>query len=169
MNAKDITGEAYHHTVGDVDTLHGLVADLPPRPVIVNIGACFGTSTLAMLEARPDAFIFSIDIAICPKEAEHIRQAGLDEARVVRLLGPSQRVGAYWPWPVDLVFVDGAHDYDAVCLDIEIWRGNVKPGGILAFHDVGKSFLPHVKRAVEDRMGEQEPFLKVESIWAYRM
>jgi len=78
MKAKDITGEAFHHTVGDVDTLQELVRMLPPNPVIVNIGACFGTSTLAMLEARPDAFIFSIDINICPKEPEHITMAGLD-------------------------------------------------------------------------------------------
>lgn len=169
MKARDITGEAFHHTVGDVDTLHSLVEMLPENPIIVNIGACFGTSTLAMLETRPDAFIFSIDINVCPKEPGHIRQARLDEGRVVRVLGPSQDVGLYWPYKVDLVFVDGAHGYPEVVRDIRAWRDKVKGGGILAFHDYGKPICPDVKPAVDAEMQGLVPFLHVESIVAFRM
>lgn len=169
MNAKDITGEAYHHTAGDVDTLHLLVSDLPPNPVLVNIGACFGTSALAMLEARPDAFIFSIDINACPQEPEHIRKAGLNTGRVVRILGPSQQAGLHWPYKADLVFVDGAHGYDAVCRDIQAWRRHVKPGGFLAFHDYGRALLPHVTRAVDDEMGKVEPLMQHGSILVYQL
>lgn len=169
MKAKDITGEAFHHTIGDVDTLQELVRMLPPNPVIVNIGACFGTSTLAMLEARPDAFIFSIDINICPKEPEHIQMAGLDLSSVVRVLGPSQNAGVYWPYPVDMVFVDGAHGYPEVIRDSRAWRDKVKAGGILAFHDYGKPICPDVKPAVDAEMGDYKPFLQRESIIAFRM
>jgi predicted O-methyltransferase YrrM len=169
MKAKDITGEAFHHTVGDVDTLQELARMLPPNPVIVNIGACFGTSTLAMLEARPDAFIFSIDINICPKEPEHITMAGLDAGRVIRVLGPSQNAGVYWPHPVDMVFVDGAHGYPEVVRDSRAWRDKIKAGGILAFHDYDKDILPHVKRAVDDEMGDTPILLQAESIRAYQL
>lgn len=167
ISAKDITGELFHHTIGDVDTLHTLVEMLPENPVIVNIGACFGTSALAMLEARPDAFIFSIDINICSKEREHIDESQCDVGQVVRVLGPSQDIS--WPWLVDMVFVDGAHGYPEVRRDIQAWRDRVKPGGILAFHDYGKDICPDVQPAVDDEMEGYEPLMQVESIRAYVM
>lgn len=170
LTAKDITGEAYHHTPGDIDTLHRLAHMLPDAPVIVNIGACFGTSALAMLEARPDAFIFSIDVQVCPMEPEHIRQAGQDTRRVVRVLEPSQEAGKFWPpTSVDLVFVDGAHDYDGVQDDIHYWIHTLKASGIMAFHDYGTPSLPHVARAIDDVFGDKEPLLFVERIRAYRL
>jgi len=168
ISAKDITGEVYHHTEGDVDTLHQLAGMLPPGPVIVNIGACFGTSTLAMLEARPDAFIFSVDINICPKEPEHLDLAGVEARRVVRCLGKSKEIGRHWPeQSTDLVFVDGGHTYQCVLNDIVTWTKTVKPGGIIAFHDYDTESLPDVKLAIDDVFGDIEPLLFVERIKAY--
>lgn len=169
FNAYSITGELYHHTIVDVDTLHRLAEMLPPNPVIVNIGACFGTSALAMLEARPDAFIFSIDVQVCPLESEHIRRAGEDVRRVVRVLGPSQEAGEFWPAAsVDMVFVDGGHADVEVMGDIHAWLKTIKPGGIVAFHDYGTPSLPDVKRVVDEVFGDREPLLFVERIRAYR-
>lgn len=171
ITAKDITGEAYHHTVGDVDTLHRLVEMLPPDPVVVNIGASFGTSTLAMLEARPDAFILSVDVRLCPDEQKHLEMAGADRSRVVRLLCRSQDLGKHWPahFKVDMVFVDGAHDYNGVVADGTLWQRAIKPGGIIAFHDYGTPSLPSVARAVDHLFGDQEPLLFVERIKAYEV
>lgn len=169
MTAFDLTGEQYHHTVSDVIHLQALVRLLPPAPLIVNIGACFGTSALAMLEADRDTVIFSIDIAECPLEIEHIEQAGQDTTRVIRVLGRSQDVGQHWPGPVDMVFVDGQHDYQAVVADIHAWQSHIKPGGILAFHDYGASICPEVKPAVDSVFGNTEPLLHVETLKAFRL
>jgi predicted O-methyltransferase YrrM len=170
LGAIDITGKAFHHTEGDVDTLHQLAEMLPPDPVIVNIGACFGTSTLAMLEARPDAFIFSIDINVCPKEAEHLARAGVDSQRVVRCLGKSQEIGRHWPGhSADLVFVDGGHAYQGVLDDIFAWSKVVKRDGILAFHDYGTESLPGVRQAIDEVFSDVVPLLFVERIKAYRL
>lgn len=46
---------------------------------------------------------------------------------------------------LDAVFIDADHSYEAVRADIEAWRRNVKPGGILAGHDFDE---PGVNRAV---------------------
>jgi len=170
LRAIDITGEAYHHTPADVETLRRLAKMLPPNPVIVNIGACFGTSTLALLEARPDAFIFSIDIAICPKEPEHLELAGVEARRVVRCLGKSQQIGRHWPErSADLVFVDGGHAYWGVLADIFAWTKTVKPGGLIAFHDYGQASLPGVRQAVDEVFSDREPLLFVERIKAYQL
>lgn len=168
LTAFDLTGEQYHHTVSDVTHLQALARLLSQHPVIINIGACFGTSALAMLEAGPDAVIFSIDVAECPLEREHIQQAGQDTARVIRVLGRSQDVGQHWPGLVDMVFVDGQHDYQAVVDDIHAWLWHIKPGGILAFHDYGAPICPEVKPAVDSVFGNQEPLLYVETLKAFR-
>ena len=36
---------------------------------------------------------------------------------------------------VDFVYIDGSHDYDSVCVDIEIWLPKLKPGGMIGGHD----------------------------------
>lgn len=48
---------------------------------------------------------------------------------------------------LDFVFIDAQHDYENVTADIGAWLPKVKPGGILAGHD-----LPHppVRQAVLD-------------------
>ena len=167
LTSYDLTGEAFHHTVADVDTLKQLARMLPENPVIVNIGACFGTSALAMAEERPDAAIFSIDVQPCPLEPKHFKEAGLSPP--IRVLGRSQEVGKHWAQNVDMVFVDGAHGYQSVRDDIREWRKALHPGGILALHDYGKPVCPQVKPAVDDELASLEPFLQVESLRAYRL
>ena len=46
---------------------------------------------------------------------------------------------------LDLVFIDGLHDFDNVTLDINLWLPKVRLGGILCGHDYGqKSIYPPV-------------------------
>jgi hypothetical protein len=48
---------------------------------------------------------------------------------------------------LDMVFIDGAHDYDSVYSDLTAWWPRVKDGGILAGHDIDS---PDVQRALQD-------------------
>jgi predicted O-methyltransferase YrrM len=122
-------------TVEEVKMLKRLVAELRPNPVIINIGAERGTSTLAMLEERNDSIIFSIDVAPCEGEFENARKAGLDDSRIIRCLGSSQNIGRSWPFYVDFIWVDGDHSYVGVKADIDAWLPRISSGGIIAFHD----------------------------------
>lgn len=54
----------------------------------------------------------------------------------IRLLrGTTSEVVPTLPAVFDLVFIDGAHDYESVTADIEAARTVLGPGGLLAFHD----------------------------------
>lgn len=151
LSAYDICGDEWYCYPWDVDLLKSLARRLPPSPVIINIGAGFGTSALAFMEAREDAFVFSIDCQLCDIEAEHLQAAGMgDRYRVVRVLGASQEIGKHWPGQADMIFVDGGHHFHGVYEDAVVWVPKVKPGGIIAFHDYGEPVCPEVKPAVDD-------------------
>jgi predicted O-methyltransferase YrrM len=170
VNSYQLTGEKYHQTIQDIHCLKDLVSTLLGNPIIINIGACFGTSAMAMLEERQDAFIFSIDTKPSPKEVEHLQLAGLYQyGRVVRLLGRSQDIGRHWPGLVDMVYVDGSHIFKEVKEDIEVWLPLIKPGGIICFHDYDKSICPGVKPAVDYYFDVQEAIMFVDSMVAFRV
>lgn len=146
----------------EIDLLKQSAIQLPDNPVVVNIGAGAGTSVLAILETRPDAFIFSVDKKPVPLEHQVLAQAKLLKLnRVWRVIGDSSRVGKHWPYPIDLCFVDGAHHDEAVKADIRAWKPHVKRGtGFMLFHDYKHPNIPSmvaiVDRAMtrEQRMGE---------------
>jgi predicted O-methyltransferase YrrM len=140
--------------VDEADFLKALVSQLPPDPVVVNIGAAAGASTMAMVEERPDdIFVFSIDTDPNAGEPIELGKAGLACLhRVVRLLGKSAEIGEHFPYAVDMIFVDGDHSYAGVTSDILAWMSKVTPGGILAFHDYHSPSLFEVRKAVDENV-----------------
>lgn len=168
LTAYDITGEQYHHTREDVDTLHELTKQVPQHGVVVNIGTCFGTSCLAFVENRTDIVVFTIDINPCPVAVEHWKAARISPGQIVQVVGRSQNVGLWWPYPIDLVFVDGAHDHSSIAQDCILWAEKLKPGGIIAFHDYGAASLPAVKEVVNMYSGDWETLVHVGTIKAFR-
>jgi predicted O-methyltransferase YrrM len=168
--AYDFTGEAFWFQRHDVDTLRQLVLTLPPSPVVVNIGAGFGTSALTIVETRRDAFVFSIDVHERPDEMFHLKDAGLwAQHRVVRILGRSQDAGRHWPGWIDMAFVDGDHSRTGVATDARVWLRRIKPGGIIAFHDYGHPSLPGVKEGIDDVMGGYAVIVHNDTLIAYQV
>ena len=157
---------------GEIDALKSLVITLPFNPVVVQIGAEFGISTLAMLEERPFLWVVSIDIEPCKEEFDNLKKAGVAPDRVIRVLGESQIVGKSWPFLVDMVFVDGDHSESGVRGDIDAWMKCIKPGGIIAFHDYVVEPIPshirsRVSYAVDDVMRGYKELLWTESLKAF--
>jgi predicted O-methyltransferase YrrM len=69
----------------------------------------------------------------------------------------SQRVGAHWTLPIDLLFIDGDHTEEGVRSDWDLFSGHVRPGGHVVFHDarneVGGPGLPGPTAVVEELFG----------------
>jgi cephalosporin hydroxylase len=130
--------------------LLGLVQELRPATV-VEIGTDEGgTLFLWTRVAGPDATLVAVDVrplgllgrwstyafvrrglARARQRVELVMpvdsQSPATVERVRRLLGDR---------PVDFLFVDGDHSYDAVKRDYELWSPLVRHGGLIAFHDV---------------------------------
>lgn len=168
----------------EVDALKDLALSLPAAPHVVNIGAGNGTSGLAFMEARPDLYLYTIDIQLesspygCLQGEEAVfRSAGFwGNPRHQQIHGDSKDVGKRWAdeWGflVDMVFVDGGHQYHEAAGDITIWLPLIKSGGIMAVHDFEKTskVWQGVDRAVRELLiGKYETILQVNTLIAFRV
>jgi hypothetical protein len=76
--------------------------------------------------------------------------------------------------PYDIIFIDGCHDYDIVCLDIQNYSNMVKVGGYLVLDDAssllpyayGGDFLGHddVGKAVNDILVKDTRFVHLYAV-----
>lgn len=67
---------------------------------------------------------------------------------IVPLRGLSHDMVSQVTEPLDLVFIDGWHEYDAVLQDCRDWMPKLKPGGTIILHDYDSA--PGVRRVVEE-------------------
>ncbi len=120
------------------------------RRTIVEIGSYRGKSAAMLaLGSAPAGHVTAIDphiraegagtTAYCADDEHAFRQTmdrlGL-AARVTHIVKASADARPDWPdTPIDLLWIDGDHSYEAVRRDLEDWAPLVRPGGILAAHD----------------------------------
>ena len=136
---------------GQEEALFNIVKQLPDDAVIVEIGSFKGRSTVAMGYAArgTNRRIYAInpfdpenDGVPSSSRGEYkdiflnnIRQNGL-ERYIYPVQDLSQNVAQGWTIPIDFIFIDGSHQYEDVKQDVETFYPHVKPGGIIALHDV---------------------------------
>lgn len=127
-----------------------IVADLEPA-VVLEIGSLHGGTLWAWTRlARTDAVIVSVDLpggaygggypeahalrlesyARRRQQVRLIRSDSHDQATLQRVLHALDGT------PVDLLFIDGDHTYVGVKEDFEMYGDLVRPGGLIAFHDI---------------------------------
>lgn len=161
----------------EVEALRQLAAMLPPNPIVVNIGAGAGTSSLCFLEARSDLNLVTVDIqkegspfGSLEGEVNGLRAAGFyDTKRYSQIHGDSKVVGReQWKRYVDAVFIDGDHSYEGAVGDIDAWLPHIKPGGYIALHDYTSDHWPDVVAAVKARLSNFEQVLHVKTVIVFR-
>ena len=119
---------------------------------IVEIGSYKGRSTRALAD-NTHGTVIAIDDFKGPREIEVNRNGILEEyrrntnsCRNLITLVQDHREQYIGPGP-DMVFIDGAHDYESVLADIIHWSRLLQVGGLICGHDYGTNW-PGVDRAV---------------------
>jgi hypothetical protein len=88
---------------------------------------------------------------------------------IIPIVKTSEDAAKKFNEPIELIFIDGAHDYELVKLDFELWFPKVIYGGIMAFHDttgwpgprkVVKEFIYKSKYFKDIRMVDSITFAK---------
>ena len=85
---------------------------------------------------------------------DNVKKAGV-EHKVIPLVKTSEQAAREWQDPIEFLFIDGAHEYELVKQDFELWSSHLIEGGTIAFHD--SVDWPGPKQLVRD-----EIFLKSE-------
>jgi predicted O-methyltransferase YrrM len=122
------------------ETLYRLAKACTGRGVIVEIGSWRGKSTTCLglgSKAGNHVPVYALD-----PHAEHtfadfrrnIEAAGISDL-VRPVPGRSQELAAGFEEPIELLFIDGAHQYELVREDFDRWVPKVVEGGVVAMHD----------------------------------
>lgn len=158
------------------ELLYHLARKCTGRGTIVEIGSWKGRSTIwlaAGSKAGSHAKVYAVDPHTGSSELisrygpiwtfeefkSNIRRAKVDDV-VVPLVTTSAQAARDFRGPVELIFVDGAHEYELVRLDFELWFPQVIDGGIMAFHDSTGRWLGPT-RVVEERVYKSRAFRNV--------
>lgn len=69
----------------------------------------------------------------------------------VRLIATTTLLAAaWWSQPLDYLYIDADHSYDAVRADLAAWVPHVKPGGLILGDDYGSGLYPGVQDAWDE-------------------
>ncbi len=135
---------------GQGRALYDAAAATTGQGAIVEIGSWKGRSTawLAAGAARAGQRVYAIDphkgsfedpkAYTLPQFLENMRRAGVSDA-VEPLVMTSSEAAAILAGPIELLFIDGSHDYPAVKRDADLWFPKLVAGGTVMMHDVATS------------------------------
>lgn len=126
------------------------VRELAPRTVLEIGTAAGGTLLLLARASRPDATLVSLDLpggafggGYAAWRRRLYRAFAAPGQRLALLRGdshdPEMRrrvVEIFGGRPLDLLLVDGDHTYEGARRDFEDYAPLVRPGGLVAFHDI---------------------------------
>lgn len=70
-----------------------------------------------------------------PEFEKNIEKADLLDT-VIPIVAKSHVVARHWATPLSLIFIDGSHSFESAKKDYVSWATHIKPGGLLAIHDI---------------------------------
>jgi hypothetical protein len=130
---------------------YDLVWNLRPRR-LVELGVSLGTSFFAFCQAVKDAGIGTELVAVDTWEGdEHtgkygpghlerfndVRRTRFPDVAVRQVMRPFDEARTeVEDASVDILHLDGCHTYEAARHDYEKWKGSVRSGGVILFHDI---------------------------------
>lgn len=152
-------------TEREAKELYSLAQGIPSDLTVVEIGSWKGRSTVCLGYGAKDgkgAIIYAVDPHTGSSElkkmfgnaintfnefCQNIENAGLDTI-VVPIKATSSEAAKKFNKKVDLLFIDGAHEFTYVKNDIELWFPKLIDGGIIAFHDSWHFLGPNLVTAL---------------------
>jgi len=137
------------------------------RPMhLCEIGADRG-GTLALFAsvASPRARLLSIDLNYPERRMRTYRRLGRRQQSITCIEADShapETLSHAKRWlnsrQLDFLFIDGDHSYDGVKQDFEMYAPLVRPGGIVAFHDIIPDFKTRYNTPTHADVGEVPRF-----------
>jgi predicted O-methyltransferase YrrM len=171
-SAKSVEGWLFP---GEGEALYSLARQCRGKGVIVEIGSWQGKSTIWLAGgsmAGAKVPVYAIDPHTGSNEHRSESQTvwtldrfrkNVDRAGLSELVRPivkfSNDALNDVPEPIELLFIDGAHEYAFVKADFENWFPRLVEGGVIAFHDT--LGWPGPRRVARDKVFYSRRFRQV--------
>jgi len=144
------------------DRILALVEQQKPR-VCVELGSWMGASAIPVARAirRWSGALTCVDTwsgtvghaggapMMVWSFARNVFEAGV-AGNVRMIAAPSVEAARWWREPIDYLYVDADHSYEAVIADLHAWVPHVRPGGLIVGDDYGHRNLPGVAPAWDE-------------------
>lgn len=126
--------------------------------IVLEIGSLFGRSTACIAEVAErvhavDTFRSSGDGQQQLEEISTLRDFKTNTEGysniVIHVKTSEEASREFDNESLDVIFIDGNHEYFDVMTDIEYWWTKIKPGGVMVFHDYGPRGWAGVTKAVD--------------------
>lgn len=175
MTSFDIDGWTTFHDLYDHVVSTYVVSAVPrSRPLVfVEVGCWMGRSVIYLAEkirdAGLDAKVYAVDNwtgsacdgldeaaaryeregkSLYDRFRENVIACGVSRYVVSVRTDSAEGAKFFKDGECDFVFLDADHRFDAVVADIRAWRPKVRPGGLLAGHDLNRQSVEDAVRAV---------------------
>jgi predicted O-methyltransferase YrrM len=157
------------------ELLFNLAKECKGNGVIVEIGSWKGKSTIWLGKGSHQGKKVKI-YAIDPHtgSSEHRKDVAtvwtFDEFRenmknaqvadvVEPILKTSAKAAEDFNKPIEFIFIDGAHEYEFVKLDFDLWFPKVINNGVIAFHDT--TFWPGPRKVISEMVCKSKYFKNI--------
>lgn len=147
----------------DMEVLKTEIEKLKPGDIYLEIGVDEGRSmAVAHHYAKEGVFIVGVDLHDVPPVSPHTigrgpfaEQEGVIgwKKRGFFVHGDADMFAELWMEPINLLFIDGGHDYEEVKKNYLQWEGLVPSGGVILFHDIDYS-APGPREFLDDHYGK---------------
>lgn len=142
--------------------LHKLASECPQNGVIVELGSYQGKSTLSLakgaqiaksrmwaIDPHPELQVTNDTLYGMHDQAALLKNLVVyDVAHIVRVITmASYQIAPVWSEPIDLLWIDGSHEYEDVKRDLADWSPHVR--GKIAMHDTSGNW-PGVSQALNE-------------------
>jgi len=155
--------------------LYDLASKCRGKGVIVEIGSWKGKSTIWLGRGSKRGLgtkVYAVDphIGFPDVEESYGKIWTFDEFKlnvttaavgdvIVPIVKTSEEAARRFDQPVELIFIDGVHQYDYVKQDFNLWFPKVVQGGIMAFHDTTGGL--GAKKVVEELVYKSRSFRNI--------
>ena len=153
-------------TDNEGELLYSFAEKCTSNGAIVEIGSWKGKSTIWLGHGSKNgngATVYAVDPHVVSQAhrfygnvrpfeefTRNIKNAGVDDT-VVPIVQTSETASKNFKACIELIFVDGAHEFQAVLLDFLLWFPKLVDGGTIVFHDTERSSkFPGPRKFVKD-------------------
>lgn len=136
-----------NQVIGFLNMINYIISIKPTIDNYLEIGSMIGESATMVLGFPQIKNVYCVDIWEDGNIKSIFDQRLQGQCKSIHL--SSEKASQQISIPLDIVYIDGDHSYEAVSLDLSLWYPKVISGGFICGHDYDTKSWPGCKKAID--------------------